>query len=110
DWSSDVCSSDLDLDIVVGMQDLGAAGLTSSSVECDARGGSGIEIDLAHVARREEGMNAYEIMLSESQERMLVIVKRGREAEARAVFDHWGLRSDVIGRVTGDGMVRVFDG
>src|SRR5439155_23905416 len=61
----EACLEVLDLSIVVGMQDLGAAGLTSSSVECAARGGSGIEIDLAHVARREEGMNAYEIMLSE---------------------------------------------
>ena len=79
-------------------------------MECAARGGAGIEIDLAHVARRERGMNAYEIMLSESQERMLVIVEKGREAEARAVFDRWGLHSDIIGNVTDDGMVRVFDG
>src|SRR4051812_41815790 len=106
----EACLELLGLGIVVGMQDLGAAGLTSSAVECAARGGAGIEIDLAHVARREEGMNAYEIMLSESQERMLVIVERGREAEARAVFDRWGLHSDVIGHVTNDGMVRVYDG
>ncbi|MFL5734993.1 MAG: phosphoribosylformylglycinamidine synthase subunit PurL [Chloroflexia bacterium] len=106
----EACLEVLDLGVVVGMQDLGAAGLTSSAVECAARGGAGIEIDLAHVARREEGMNAYEIMLSESQERMLVIVERGREAEARAVFDRWGLHSDVIGHVTNDGMVRVYDG
>ncbi|HYO48807.1 MAG TPA: phosphoribosylformylglycinamidine synthase subunit PurL [Chloroflexia bacterium] len=97
-------------DVVVGMQDLGAAGLTSSSVECAARAGMGIEIDLAHVARRERGMNAYEIMLSESQERMLVIVTQGSEAEAQAVFSRWGLHSDVIGRVIGDGMVRIYDG
>ncbi|HEX8600888.1 MAG TPA: phosphoribosylformylglycinamidine synthase subunit PurL [Chloroflexia bacterium] len=96
--------------LVVGMQDLGAAGLTSSSVECAARAESGIEIDLAHVPRRERGMNAYEIMLSESQERMLVIVTSGREEEAREVFTRWGLHSNVIGRVTGDGMVRVYDG
>jgi phosphoribosylformylglycinamidine synthase subunit PurL len=106
----EACLEVLDLGIVVGMQDLGAAGLTSSSVECAARGGAGIEIDLQHVARRERGMNAYEIMLSESQERMLVIVDRGREAEARAVFDRWGLHSDVIGRVTDDGIVRIYDG
>jgi phosphoribosylformylglycinamidine synthase len=106
----EACLEVLQLGIVVGMQDLGAAGLTSSSVECAARGGAGIEIDLAHVARRERGMNAYEIMLSESQERMLVIVEKGREAEAQAVFSRWGLHSDVIGRVTDDGMVRVYDG
>src|SRR6478672_9185041 len=106
----EACLEVLDLEgVVVGMQDLGAAGLTSSAVECAARGGLGIEIDLAHVARREQGMNAYEIMLSESQERMLVIVAAGREAEARAVFDRWDLHSDVIGRVTDDGMVRVYD-
>lgn len=107
----EACLEVLTLDgVVVGMQDLGAAGLTSSAVECAARAGSGIEIDLAHVARRERGMNAYEIMLSESQERMLVIVTAGREEEARTVFTRWGLHSDVIGRVTDDGMVRVFDG
>src|SRR4051812_17887916 len=83
--------------VVVGMQALGAAGLPSPAVECAARGGLGIEIDLVHVARREQGMNAYEIMLSESQERMLVIVAAGREAEAKAVFDRWDLHSDVIG-------------
>src|SRR5437764_156546 len=103
----EACLEVLELDIVVGMQDLGAPGLTSSAVECAARGGAGIEIDLAHVARRESGMNAYEIMLSESQERMLVIVEKGHEAEAKAVFDKWGLHSDVIGHVTDDGMVRV---
>lgn len=107
----EACLELLDLDgVVVGMQDLGAAGLTSSAVECAARGGAGIEIDLAQVARRERGMNAYEIMLSESQERMLVIVQKGREDEARAVFDRWGLHSDVIGKVTDDGLVRVYDG
>jgi len=106
----EACLEVLQLGIVVGMQDLGAAGLTSSSVECAARGGAGIEIDLAHVARREWGMNAYEIMLSESQERMLVIVERGHEAEAQEVFSRWGLHSDVIGRVTEDGLVRVYDG
>ncbi|MDQ3929809.1 MAG: phosphoribosylformylglycinamidine synthase subunit PurL, partial [Chloroflexota bacterium] len=106
----EACLEVLDLGIVVGMQDLGAAGLTSSAVECAARGGAGIEIDLAHVARRERGMNAYEVMLSESQERMLVIVARGREQDAQAVFSRWGLHSDVIGRVTDDGMVRVYDG
>ena len=106
----EACLEVLELDdVVVGMQDLGAAGLTSSAVECAARGGAGIEIDLAHVSRRERGMNAYEIMLSESQERMLVIVQQGKEGEAREVFDRWGLHSDIIGKVTDDGIVRVFD-
>src|SRR5438045_5593326 len=106
----EACLEVLELGIVVGMQDLGAAGLTSSAVECAARGGSGIEIGLAHVARREEGMNASEIHLSRSQERMLVIVQKGHEAEAKAVFDRWGLHSDGSGRVRGDGLVRVVDG
>jgi phosphoribosylformylglycinamidine synthase len=106
----EACLEVLDLGIVVGMQDLGAAGLTSSSVECAARAGTGIEIDLAHVPRRERGMNPYEIMLSESQERMLVIVASGTEEEAQAVFTRWGLHSNVIGRVTDDKLVRIYDG
>ncbi|HUP27471.1 MAG TPA: phosphoribosylformylglycinamidine synthase subunit PurL, partial [Chloroflexia bacterium] len=106
----EACLEVLETGCVVGMQDLGAAGLTSSAVECAARGGAGIEIDVSKAARRERGMNAYEVMLSESQERMLVIVEQGREAEAQRVFTRWGLHSDVIGKVTGDGMVRVFDG
>jgi phosphoribosylformylglycinamidine synthase len=106
----EACLEVLDLGIVVGMQDLGAAGLTSSAVECAARAGTGIEIDLAKVPRRERGMNPFEIMLSESQERMLVIVRQGTEDQARAVFDKWELHSSVIGRVTDDGLVRVLDG
>jgi phosphoribosylformylglycinamidine synthase II len=106
----EACLEVLDLGIVVGMQDLGAAGLTSSSVECAAKAGNGIEIDVALVPRRERGMNAYEIMLSESQERMLVTVALGREAEAQEVFTRWGLHSSVVGRVTDDGMVRILDG
>jgi phosphoribosylformylglycinamidine synthase subunit PurL len=106
----EACLEVLQTGCVVGMQDLGAAGLTSSAVECAARGGAGIEIDVSKAARRERGMNAYEMMLSESQERMLVIVERGREAEAQEVFSRWGLHSDIIGKVTDDGIVRVFDG
>jgi phosphoribosylformylglycinamidine synthase II len=106
----EACLEVLDLGIVVGMQDLGAAGLTSSSVECAAKAENGIEIDVALVPRRERGMNAYEVMLSESQERMLVTVARGREAEAQEVFTRWGLHSSVVGRVTDDGMVRILDG
>lgn len=105
----EACLEALELGIVEGMQDLGAAGLTSSSVECAARAGTGLEIELQHVARRERGMNAYEVMLSESQERMLVIVRRGEETAAQAVFDRWGLHSDIIGHVTNDGLVRVLD-
>jgi phosphoribosylformylglycinamidine synthase subunit PurL len=106
----EACLEVLDLGVVVGMQDLGAAGLTSSAVECAAHAGTGIEINLAQVARRERGMNAYEIMLSESQERMLVIVEQGKQEEATAVFTKWGLHSTVIGKVTDDGLVRIYDG
>jgi len=96
---------------MVGMQDLGAAGLTSAAVESASRGGGcGLEIDVAKVPRREEGMSPYEVMLSESQERMLVIVKRGFEDQVKAVFDKWGLRSDIIGQVTSDGIARIKEG
>lgn len=95
---------------VVGMQDLGAAGLTSSIVEVADRGGVGASVDVALVSRREQGMTPYEVLLSESQERMLVIVERGREPEVQAIFDRWELHYDRIGEVTGDGLVRVTDG
>ncbi len=95
---------------LVGIQDMGAAGLTSSSVEMAARAGSGIELDLDAVPRRETGMLGYELMLSESQERMLAVVARGREAEARAIFDKWDLDCAVIGRVTDTGRIVVRDG
>jgi phosphoribosylformylglycinamidine synthase subunit PurL len=94
---------------VVAMQDLGAAGLTSSSVEVAARGGMGIELDVARVSRREQGMTAFDVMLSESQERMLLVVNRGAEAQVQEHFAHWGLRSDLVGRVTADGFIRVLD-
>ena len=95
---------------VVGIQDLGAAGLTSSTVEAAAKAGSGVDVDVSRVPRRDAGMLPYEVMLSESQERMLVVVREGSEAAIRAVFERWDLRSEVIGRVTGDGLARVRDG
>ena len=92
--------------LVVGIQDMGAAGLTCSTCETASRGGLGIEIDLDLVPQRETGMNSYEIMLSESQERMLVIVKKGRENEIREVFEKWDLHAAHIGEVKeGDRMV-----
>jgi len=94
---------------VVGLQDLGAAGITSAAVELAARGGVGVEIDVSLVPRRESGMTAYDVMLSESQERMLLVVRAGAEAQAMAFFQKWGLTSAVIGRVTDDGRVRVHD-
>jgi phosphoribosylformylglycinamidine synthase len=97
-------------DWIVGLQDLGAAGLTSSAVECAARAGTGIVIDVDRVPRRESGMTPYEVMLSESQERMLVVVKRGFADRVRALFERWDLHCAVIGHVTEDGLVRVRDG
>jgi len=94
-------------DAVAGIQDMGAAGLTCSTCETASRGGSGIEIDLAKVPRREPGMTPYEIMLSESQERMLIIAKRGREDVVRQVFEKWDVPCAEIGRVTSDGIMRV---
>ncbi len=106
----EACLEVLQTEHVVAMQDLGAAGLTSSVVECASKGDVGIEIDVQKVSRRERGMNAYEVMLSESQERMLVVVREEGLDDVRAIFDRWDLHSDVIGRVTDDGNVRIMDG
>ena len=97
-------------DWIVGMQDLGAAGLTSAVVESAAKGDGGVEIDVLKVPRREEGMTPYEVMLSESQERMLVIVKKGCEEKAEALLDRWEIHSDIIGRVTNTGLAVVKEG
>jgi phosphoribosylformylglycinamidine synthase subunit PurL len=94
-------------DCLVGIQDMGAAGLTSSSVEMAARGAAGIDLDLDRVPRRETGMTPYEVMLSESQERMLMVVARGREQEALGIFRRWDLACAVVGTVTDTGRLRV---
>lgn len=96
-------------DLLVGIQDMGAAGLTSSSCEMASRAGNGIELDLTQVPRREPGMTPYEVMLSESQERMLMVAKAGKEEECIRICKKWDLDVAVVGRVTGDGMVRVKD-
>ena len=96
-------------DAVVGIQDLGAAGLTSASVECASNAGAGLSIDVAKAPRRESGMEPYEVMLSESQERMLIVVKPGHEREVTQIFDKWDLRSDIIGEVTADGLATILD-
>jgi phosphoribosylformylglycinamidine synthase subunit PurL len=92
---------------VVGIQDMGAAGLTSSSSEMASKAGNGIELNLDFVPQREKGMSAYEMMLSESQERMLVVAKKGKEKEVEKIFEKWGLHSAVIGKVTNDYMLRL---
>ena len=97
-------------DAVVAIQDLGAAGLTSAVAECAGRtAGAGARIDVALVPRRERGMTPYDVMLSESQERMLVVVRRGREREVESIFQAWDLTSAMIGEVTDDGQLTVLD-
>jgi len=99
----EACLELMATDAIVSIQDMGAAGLTSSSVEMADKGGVGITLDLDRVPMREEGMIPYELMLSESQERMLMVLKPGREDEAKAIFDKWELDFAVIGRVTDSG-------
>ncbi|MGQ0735172.1 MAG: phosphoribosylformylglycinamidine synthase subunit PurL [Acidobacteriota bacterium] len=94
---------------VIGIQDMGAAGLTCSTSEMSSRGGVGMDVDVSLVPQRESGMVPYEIMLSESQERMLLVVARGREREVEAVFEKWELHAVPIGSVTNTGRVRVFE-
>ena len=106
----EACLELAETDHIVGLQDLGAAGLTSSAIESASKSGSGVTIDVSKVPRREEGMIPYEVMLSESQERMLAIVKKGSEDKVKAIFDRWDLRSDIIGEVTDDGMARIREG
>jgi phosphoribosylformylglycinamidine synthase subunit PurL len=103
----EACLEVMQTDALVGIQDMGAAGLTCSTTEMGSRGGAGVEIDVAHVPQRESGMTPYDIMLSESQERMLLVVKRGRESEVERIFDKWDLHAVHIGEVTDDGMLRV---
>jgi phosphoribosylformylglycinamidine synthase len=103
----EACLEAMETGAIVAIQDMGAAGLTCSTCEMGSRGGTGIEIDLAQVPQREAGMTPYEIMLSESQERMLLVAARGREEEVVRVFRKWGLDAVTIGQVTADGMLRV---
>ena len=93
---------------VVGIQDMGAAGLTCSTSGMGSRAGTGIEVDVAKVPKRETGMTAYEVMLSESQERMLLVAEKGREREVMDVFEKWDLHAEPIGRVTGGKRLRVW--
>ena len=107
----EACLELMATDAIVAIQDMGAAGLTSSSVEMADKGGCGIQLDLDLVPRREDGMTPYELMLSESQERMLMVLKPGAEDRARAIFEKWELDFAVIGRVTDTGrLVLMMDG
>ena len=105
----EACLELMERDLLVGIQDMGAAGLTSSSCEMASRAGNGIELDLTVVPRREPGMTPYELMLSESQERMLMVAKAGKEDECIEVCRKWDLDVAVVGRVTADGLLRVKD-
>jgi len=106
----EACLEALETGAVVGIQDMGAAGLTCSTSEMGARAGTGVEIDIEKVPKRETGMSAYEVMLSESQERMLLVAEKGREAEIIRIFEKWDLHAEAIGRVTADQRLRVFAG
>ena len=105
----EACLELMDKDLLMGIQDMGAAGLTSSSCEMASRAGNGVDLDLTEVPRREPGMTPYELMLSESQERMLMIAKEGHEEEVLQICRKWDLAAAVVGRVTADGILRVRD-
>ena len=104
----EACLEAMQTGAVVGIQDMGAAGLTCSTCEMGARGGVGLEVELDHVPQRETGMSAYEIMLSESQERMLLVAERGREQEVLRVFEKWGLEGVIVGEVIREPRLRIF--
>ena len=105
----EACLELMKTDALVGIQDMGAAGLTCSTMEMAGRAGTGVVVDIAKVPRREAGMSPYEVMLSESQERMLMVVKQGREEDALRIIRKWDLDAEVIGRVTADGLARVME-
>jgi len=102
----EACLELMEKDFIIGIQDMGAAGLTSSSTEMAGRGGAGIELELSAVPLREKGMTPYEILLSESQERMLLVGRRGTESEIKKIFEKWDLDAVVIGEVTDDQQFR----
>ncbi len=103
----EVCLEFLEKDLLIGIQDMGAAGLTSSSCEMASRSNTGIELDVAHVPCREPNMTPYEMLLSESQERMLLVAKPGKQEEVIAICHKWGIDAAIIGKVTDDGMLRI---
>jgi phosphoribosylformylglycinamidine synthase len=105
----EACLEAMQTGAIVGIQDMGAAGLTCSTCEMGGRGGVGIEIELDRVPQRETGMTPYEIMLSESQERMLLVAEKGREGEVFRVFEKWGLDAVEVGKVTTDNKLRVLE-
>ena len=105
----EACLELVDQELLVGMQDLGGAGLTCASAELASNSRTGMRIDIAKVPRRESGLTPYEVMLSESQERMMLVVTSEQLADVMAVFDKWDLNAVVVGEITDDGFVQVFD-
>src|SRR5262249_29193856 len=105
----EACLEAMKTGAVVGIQDMGAAGLTCSTSEMGARAGTGVAIDVARVPKRETGMTPYEVMLSESQERMLLVAEKGREADVQRVFEKWDLHAEAIGTVIAERRLRVFE-
>jgi phosphoribosylformylglycinamidine synthase II len=103
----EACLEAMQTGAVVGIQDMGAAGLTCSTCEMGARGGVGLDVELDNVPQRETGMSSYEIMLSESQERMLLVAEKGREGEVLRVFEKWGLDGVIVGEVIGEPQMRI---
>lgn len=104
----EACLELIDTGIVLGIQDMGAAGLTCSSAEMASKAGNGLELYLDQVPQREDGMTAYEMMLSESQERMLFVVEPKDEAQAMEIFERWGVICSKVGKVTDDGRLKLF--
>ena len=105
----EACLELMKTDHIVGIQDMGAAGLTSSSFEMADRAGTGLEMDIMKIPRREDDMNSYELMLSESQERMLIVVKKGKEKEVERIFEKWDLDAVVVGKVTDNGYMKIIE-
>ncbi|MGH9172882.1 MAG: phosphoribosylformylglycinamidine synthase subunit PurL, partial [Vicinamibacterales bacterium] len=105
----EACLEVMQTGAVLGIQDMGAAGLTCATSEMSSRGGTGMDVEVTRVPQRETGMAPYEIMLSESQERMLLVVEKGREREIEAVFEKWDLHAVEVGTVTTTGRVRIFE-
>ncbi len=105
----EACLEALATGAIVGLKDMGAAGITCTTCEMSAAGGHGMDIELQKVPRREPGMEPWEMMMSESQERMLIVAQKGREDEVIGIFTKWGLNAVIVGQVTGDGILRVRD-
>jgi phosphoribosylformylglycinamidine synthase len=104
----EACLELIETDAIVGMQDMGAAGIICSTAEMSAKGGVGMRIDLEKVPTRQKDMKAWELLLSESQERMLIVVEKGKEKQVLDIFEKWDLSASNIGEITGDGLLKFY--